>query len=419
VAAEPRKQLPVAEPKKGSTVVEEPEIIQAEVQMPEFPRLPGALGRLADAITADIPYEFKALAIIVWVGLMLSGRIQLISDPWLQTRFYALLVGMPGGAKSAAMQEVRRAFQEITNFAVELSEDSGPALVEALLQNPHLMLFADELADQFEKSKVMGNSLFGEFLKLYEHNETANRTKLHETKKGFQGGKKLVTNAHFAILGGVQTKRLEPMFQGTGAGASGLKTRFVGAYNEQVMPRLKTPNDEAALAEAVAELGSIIAEVDIEQGFDAPKVWRLALSEAAQDEIMQWRCFDAEIPTRILDMAKRFAMLVSVCCGREAVDGEMMRLGLAFADYQIAFRDKLFTPDAANYVQAFEHRLIGFFQKNSKATICKAENSIKPDRFPGGYEAFNRAVSALIKATKLVPCGTTKRNMTIFEWRDS
>ncbi len=398
------------QPKKSELpTVELAEITEAEESLPPFPVLPGPLGQLVEGITDDLPYEHKALAALTYAGVAFSKRISLVTDPWLQTRFYSCMIGTAGSGKSAPDMEVRRAVADIFGeVKVELSIDSGPALVQALDETPRIILAPDELADQFEKAKTSTggrNSLFGEFLRLYEGNETANRTK--KTQAG--GGLVEVKNAHFAIIGSATTERFDSMWRGTSAVASGLLSRFVFSYSERIPPRNKKANDEAAIAAAQAALSSALAS--------APK--RLVFSSEAMNQLSNWRA-DEELPTRALDMAKRFALLIAATTGLTVLDEEAMSLGLAFADYQIAFKNRFCSGDTSSNVQAFENRIIKFLEKHGSQTQAIVINKVRPERHPGGYSDFNRAWSALVQAGKIQPTAReSRKGSVVFTISDS
>jgi hypothetical protein len=418
--AQPVGQPVAATAAPDVAVLDEP-TVEDDEPLPLFPRLPGALGELCDGITQDIPYDHKALAAITYVGLELSGRVVLTSDPWLQTRFYGCSITTAAGGKSAADVEIRRALTDggvLAESHVELSVDSGPALVQALEETPRLILVPDELADQFEKARAGAagrNSLFGEFLRLYESNTTANRTK----KRRGDGGKVEIKNAHFAILGSATTARFENMFVGTGAVASGLQSRFVLSYSEQTMPRLKRPNDAQMVQAATAQLQRVTARADAFMEGEQPGngAVYLHLTTGAQDAIMEWRPFEDDGDDkmkRVVDHAKRFAMLLAACAGATEVDAATMGLGLQFADYQVALRERLFPKDASTDVQAFENRIIKYLTNHSAASMLLVSNRIKTEDCRGGYTAFNRAWEALLRARKVVPVGTSRKGQTMF-----
>jgi hypothetical protein len=393
------------EPIQEPETADEPQLSTQEESSPQFPRLPGQLGNLIDAITCDLPYEHKALSTLAYIGLKLSGRVRLASEPFLQPRFYACMVGPPGTGKSSAEKEVRRALfgAVLEGVQYELSIDSGPALVEALAENPRIIYAPDEMADAFEKAKQTAtgrNSLFGEFLRLYESNETARRV----VKKNAEAIH--LSNVHFAMIGSATPERFERMWTGTSGASGGLQSRFVLSFSEKALPIIKTPSDEQALSLAVGELADIL-------NADQPVI---RLSNDAQDWIQDWAAFkDLSDSPRVLDMAKRFALVLAACNRTDEVDGETMRRALAFADYQIAVHERLMPRDAAGWVQAFENRIIAFFERHGRATERQMRQRIVPERYQGGYGSFQQACRNLVGTGKLKQAGKTRKNTPIWE----
>jgi hypothetical protein len=392
----------------ATVAIDDYDVAEADEPLPPFPQLPGALGRLVDGITADIPYDHKALAAITYMGIGLARKIQMLPDHWLQPRFYACMVGPPASAKSAAEFEVRRALADVLqDVAVEFSIDSGPALVQALDEHRRLILAPDELADQFEKCRAGTtgrNSLFGELLKLYESNETANRTKL---RKG-EGGKVEIRDGMFALIGGTTTQRFPEMWTGTGGNASGLQSRFVLSYSEHLQPRWKTPNDEQTIVSACTDLSGVFGERT------------LKVTPAAEAAYMEWRKdgdAETDIMRRLLDQVKRFAMVIAACHCAEAIDEDIMCLALKFGDYQLALRAKLFPPDASSTEQVFENLILRFLEKQGRASEAKIQNRIAPERRRGGYISFNRAWNALLHAGKIVPVGENRNGQRVYALR--
>lgn len=395
--------------------IEENAINPEDESLPEFPKLPGALGQLVEAITPDLPYDHKSLALITYIGLALAKRIELASDPWLQPRFYSCMVGPAFNGKTACDLEVRNALGCADGFVlgrirVEFSMDSGPAQVEAFQENNIVILAPDELADQFEKARAGTtgrNSLFGEWLRLYESNQTGNFTRTRRN----EGGRIEVHDARLAILGGATTERFETMWTGSGGAASGLQSRFVLSYSEKPIPRLKTPNN----SEAIQQAREILTEVVNRE----PR--RVCLSTEAQEALLDWRAFDdadpsmAEVMRRIVDMAKRFAMVVAACEGLTEIDVDTMHLALQFADYQIALREKLFPADSANNVQAFENRIMKFYDKHGHHSEAVLINALKPEKFKGGFTAYNAAFAALRHAAKLAQAGKSRKGQIVWE----
>jgi hypothetical protein len=372
-------------------------------RLPKFPGLKGPADDLARGITNDLPYEHKALCIMCYIGLQISGCAFLASDPYLQPRFYGAMVGPPGTGKSASEKEVRhaatRAFPDIH---IEFSIDSGPALVEALAEHPRTMLVCDEVADTFDKGRQTPgshNSLFGELLRLYEGNETGRRV----VKKNAEPIS--VTNAHFALIGGATPERFDRMWQGTGGAAGGLQSRFALSFSEQTLPAIRTPNRE----------GVINASCDaLRETFKRPRT--VKLSGDAQDLIVAWSNEgDRAARPRILDMAKRFSLIVAASDDRAEVDVDTMARGLQFAEYQIAVHEKLMPADSSGWTQAFENRILAFFKRHPEASERDLRRSISPEKYPGGYGSFQQATGNLIRTQKLIKTGTNRVGNTVWK----
>jgi hypothetical protein len=170
---------------------------------------------------------------------------------------------------------------------------------------------------------------------------------------------------------------------------------------------------------ATAQLQRVTARADAFMEGEQPGngAVYLHLTTGAQDAIMEWRPFEDDGDDkmkRVVDHAKRFAMLLAACAGATDVDAATMGLGLQFADYQVALRERLFPKDASTDVQAFENRIIKYLTNHSAASMLLVSNRIKTEDCRGGYTAFNRAWEALLRARKVVPVGTSRKGQTMF-----
>jgi len=395
--------------RQGLPEVPEVEAASSENEsLPEFPRLPGPLGKLVDAITPDLAYDHKAIAALAYVGVALSGRVRIKSEPFLQPRFYACSVGLAGTGKSAADKEIARAILPLMpDVNAELSLDSGPALVEILGEKPRTLYRPDELADAFEKAKQTTgsrNSLFGEFLRLYESGETG-RAVIERN-----GGCKSVENAHFAICASATTDRFERIWAGTSGAASGLQSRFILSFSDKSLSDIKSGNDEMKMEQARAELAAVLSLEEIQD---------VILSEEAQEAIFWWSSgVDRGKHSRVLDMAKRFALIVAATCGESTITDATMKLGLQFADYQLALYKKLMPDDAATFVQAFENKILRFYDKHPNSPERQCKKSIKPENCPGGFGPFSQAWRNLTHADAIIRTGMTRSNTVLWS-RDS
>ena len=369
----------------------------------EFPRLIGPIDDLARGITSDLSYEHKVLCVLVYLGAKMSGKLSLASDPFLQPRFYGCMVGPPYTGKSSADKEVRRALLPILNDVhFEPSIDSGPALVEALGEHPRLVYTPDEMANAFEKARPNRsgyNSLSGEFLGLYESNSTGRRV----LKKN--GVPIALSDVHFSMIGSATPERFDRMWDGTSGASGGLQSRFVLSHSLRLMPVERSPNQHSIVETAVALLRQNLQG----DGF------KIKMTGDAQDAINDWsKRVDLSSFPRVLDMAKRCALLLSVSQHQKDIDGDIMSRALKFADYQIGLHQNLMPQDSSGCVQAFENRIISYFKRHNKASGRDLRRSISPEKFPGGYGAFAQAYRNLQSTQKLVEVGKTNKNQPIW-----
>ena len=117
--------------------------------------------------------------------------------------------------------------------------------------------------------------------------------------------------------------------------------------------------------------------------------------------------------SRVVDMGRRFALLIAACNGLTRIDEKTMELAKAFIDYQIAAYEPLLPEDAWSKVQAFEQRLRVFFKRHQPASFRNARNNIKPEKSPNGFGTFTSAWNNLVKAGVLLPAGDSNRVGTV------
>ncbi len=417
---------------------EEPDLPESTQPFPPFPRLIGVLDELASAIAPSLAYEQKALALLTGIGLKIAGRVKLATDPWLQTRLYSASISPPGQTKSAADKEVRRALWpqplntgesfemlddnpkqrslgeplyphpplEGTPITVEFSVNSGPALVQLLSESPRVFLAPDELAGMFEKARSTSsspNTLFNELLRLYEGNETG-RTVV--SRRGEKGTHLKLTNVYLAIYGGATPQSFERMWRGTGGDGAGLQSRFTIAYSDCPLPAFQRLTDGKDLQRLMPILNSRLRTV--------PE--NLTMTDEAQTMTVDWMAGHTEgLPARALDTAKRVAMILAATLESKCVDAQVMKWAIDFAEYQIVLKKRLMPADADNNVQAFEHKIVAVFEHNYQATLSQARRAIHPERHSGGHEAYNRAVSALIRSGRLMLASKTTSGTHIYK----
>jgi hypothetical protein len=399
---------------------------------PDFPVIFGPVHDLATLIGPSLGYPHKVLHLLTTIGLRLSGNVTFQIEDWIQPRYYGIMIGPPSSTKSAVDKESRKVLLPkgtegpngltyphaplSTELSVEYSINSGPALVQAFEDSPHhkVLMAPDEISSVFDKGRSTAanpNSLFGELLRLYESNEIGRRVVKSGHKDKTTGKRKnagdhiQIDDAHLAMIAGGTTKSFEQLWQGTGGAASGLQSRFVLTYSDLMLPAFQTPTEYERAAETLHDLVIVLASA----------ADKLTVSEEAQAQVHEWLAAQGpDLPPRALDMAKRAALVLASCDKTSTVTGGIMRWCLKFATYQIEIKKRLMPEDADGNIQGFENRIIKFVLRHKKASGNQIRQGVKPERYPGGFNAFGQAMGSLTRSGKLTPMGKTRKGQKIY-----
>lgn len=388
------------------TTTQEPAVQQG---LPQFPRLTGPLGDLIEAITPDIPYEHKALSVLTYMGLAISGLTQLSGGDYdnLQPRFYSCLIGPPKNGKSAASNEVKRALKGVGKVHVQGSLSSGPALVKALERlkpNPRMLYMPDEASGAFDKAKAQ-RSLMSEFLHLLEDTEA---------EWCVSDDKAEVKDAQFAMILTATPGGFADMWTGTRGASSGLQSRFVLSFSNATMPEVKTGNNTVGIQLAVEKLQQILAALPVEiilpekKGDFTRGITKGLMSDGVR--------VDGASP-RVVDMAKRFALVYAACSGKTHIDDETMHAAAEFINYQIAAFEQFMPTDASSPTQRLENRIRNYFlnpKHGDKHTFREVRLWITPQESQGGFGLFKKAFDNLVNTKELVQCGSNRSGYPLF-----
>jgi RepB DNA-primase N-terminal domain/Protein of unknown function (DUF3987) len=385
----------------------EPEI--TEEPLPEFPQITGSIAEFADALCPDIPREFKIMAAVTRIGLMLTGRVSLANETHLQPRFYTCAIADKGRGKSASNNEVGRRLNALGDYHSTPSVDSGPALVDVFSEQDanidrdtsfaKVLLNPDEMIDLFEKAKLSRegrNSIFTELLRLFEGNETGNRAR--------KAGQPIeLSNAALAVIGSATPEGYDQMWVGSRGASGGLQSRFtLVATTAPPIPTRPRPSDEEKIK---AVLERIKTQTHCSNVL-------LSMTDEASGMLQDWwnktpREKTSEV--RIPDIVKRFLMVLAVTNDRDTIDQDLMTVGIQFGEYQITVRDRFMPVDSFSWTQAFENKIITIHERHGAMTRDKCRKLVHPDRSPGGFGEFLKAYGNLVHAGVLTVKGKTQR----------
>jgi hypothetical protein len=414
--------------------------------IPKFPKFTGSLVELAETVSPDLPFCHKFMAALTLVGLELSGRVHLENSPHIDPRFYTILIDNKGAGKGGSCVEIRNA---LSGYLKELhilpSVDSGPALVQELVVEPKTLLFADELASLFEKAKTSGtskNTLFEEFLTLYDGHSTANTAKSNKKmdkadreQLGMKAGSNTmqVDNAHFAMLGCVQPLMFESMWRGTRGAASGLQDRFSLAQSGQTsVPEPQRPTDTDKVRRIVERISTQIDKFAVQQengdpecGQDLEQQWQAPKKFTYPDELVNqarawWKERETleKVPSRLPAIVSRFLLMLLITNDSDTVTSDLLDQAFAFGDYQIAMH-RLMPEDATTNVQEYEQIIRRMLRDNpSGLSFRQLRRIIQPEKrkLLGGYKPFMDGWKSLLSAG--VISSDRRGKMEIFWLRD-
>jgi hypothetical protein len=415
-------------------VVERPEITIEEEPLPNFPRFTGSLAELSEALFPDLPYCHKFMTALTLVGGALSGKVRLADTPYLDPRFYVILIDVGGAGKGGTWVQVHSVLAPLLgDLRIKNSVDSGPALVQHLAFFPRTLLFSDELSALFEKAKITGgsrNTLFSELLTLHDNNETENDAKsnLNLTTKIrneiCEGSSIKVSNAHLCMLGHVQPLIFQTMWGGTKGGSSGLQSRFVLASSGQLtVPEPQAPSDTDKVEAAVARIkrqiekyaGSNSSEDDSEQIVCNPAMIRRS-QEIGQRQRDWWKenMGRPGASSRLPAILSRFGMLLAITNDCAEITPELFEQVLAFGEYQIALGERFMPSDSVSFVHTFEKLIVRMFEKHGKngLTFTECRRYVNPEKktLLGGYGPFWTAWNNLLRCDRLRVCAKNQRS---------
>jgi hypothetical protein len=237
-------------------------------------------------------------------------------------------------------------------------------------------------------------------LHLLEDNHVEHRVRDEETK---------VPDAHFAMILTATPRVFADMWTGTGGASSGLQSRFVLSFSAERMPLVRKANKSLDLELAVENLRTILDDVPPEISLPDTR------GDFTKGLVGDGVHVDAEM-SRVVDMRRRFCLILAACNYKTQIDIEIMALGRAFIDYQIAFYEHLMPADAWSWVQRFENRIIRYFEKYPGAHPHReVVNYVRPKDSQVGFGVFESAFNNLAKTRELI---WTEKNRPGYElWK--
>lgn len=376
------------------------------------------IGDLALAITSGtfIPPSFARADLKTIVGAMLDGSIAFPGEETLHMRHWTGVVSSrPESGKSVCWERCVVLLSETLKkhdikFPPAGFFSSGEHAIKVLAENDgksHILYF-DEMKSLFEKGNGAGSTLFPKLLELYEQKASAVGSLTHNSSS--------FSNVSLSMAGNFTRAGFDRAVAGKGAGGDGFLSRMVLDYSDGLIYQgdweaMDTTKVNAAIAGIAESVNWVINKKAELKGFawvpeeDADaKTMRTQFQKwlAEEKSRIQKDKPDSSYASRIEAHFKRDLLIRVAMTPERRITKTLVEKSWAWAKHQLMLREELWPVDQGGAVEKFEKRIITAIMKHgplTKAGLQKFSNASHAD---GGFEAWNRAWTNLLRADKLV-----------------
>lgn len=377
------------------------------------------IGDLSLLLTNEtfLPPSFARATIKTILGSVLDGYVGFPKEPELHMRHWnALVSSRPGTGKSLTWDRCGKILNKLlTTHSVQNTPSgyfsSGEHAIKVLAENdgkPHLVYF-DEMKGLFDKGGNTGSTLFSRILELYE-NKSAAIGALGSGKAGFN-------NVSLSMTGNFTRDGFNRSVSGKGAGGNGFLSRMVIDYSSGIdytgdwgdLDTLKIQDTVNKITQAVKEIVEyklnhpdhlpFIPEEDEET-----KTHRYAFMDwlAGEQKRIQEENSEASYATRLDAHFKRDLLLRVLMTPERRITKKLIDRSWAWTRHQLMLRETLWPIDNGGAIEKFEKSILKGIVNNGPLTKSGVQRFSNADKGEGGYDAWNRAWSNLLKADKVV-----------------
>ena len=376
------------------------------------------LGDLSLALTKGtfIPPSFARATLKTMVGATLDGRIGFPNEETLHLRHWnALISARPEAGKSVI-------WERCLLFLKKLMEDhsiifphsgffsSGEHAIKTLAENDgkaHLAYF-DEMKSLFEKGSSSGSTLFSKLLELYEQKSAAVGS-ITNAKASFG-------NVSLNMTGGFTRDGYERSVAGKSAGGNGFLSRMVMEYSNGInyVGDWEALDPEAVnsavekIRESVKWIAQYVGDHEgkpfIPEETPDAAVERTLFQQWLNTERkrIQTENPDASYASRLEAHFKRDLLLRVAFSPDHTITKDKVKRSVLWAKHQLMLRESLWPVDNGGSVEKFEKRIISSIRKFGPLTKAGIQKYSNADKGEGGYEAWNRAWTNVLRADKVV-----------------
>jgi hypothetical protein len=394
---------------------------EAEDSIPDLPlaAIEGDyVGDLSLAITNGtfIPPSFARADLKTIVGAMLDGHVAFPGEETLHMRHWTGVVSSrPESGKSVCWERcIQMLAGTLQKHDIKFPPagffSSGEHAIKVLAENDNKshILYFDEMKTLFEKGNGSGSTLFPKLLELYEQKAAAVGSLTHNTAS--------FNNVSLSMAGNFTRAGFDRAVAGKGAGGDGFLSRMVLDYSKGLIYQGDwEPMDGAKVNPAVAGIAESVAWVINWRADNQGKVFIPLEDDDAKSVRTKFQKWLAEEKTRIqkdkpdssyasrIEAHFKRDLLIRVMMTPERrITKTLIEKSWAWAKHQLMLREELWPVDQGGAVEKFEKRIVTAIMKHgplTKAGLQKFSNAANAD---GGYDAWNRAWTNLLRADKVI-----------------
>ena len=376
------------------------------------------VGDLSLALTNGtfIPSGFARASLKSLTGAMLDDYIGFPGETDLHMRHWnALISSRPEMGKGTVWKRIMMFMQPLADqcdivFPKGGFFSSGEHAIKVLAANDgkaHLAYF-DEMRGLFEKAGSVGSTLFSKLLELYEQ------------KSGGSGsitnGAAAFENVSLSMSGGFTRDGFERSTAGKGGGGGGFLSRMVLEWSNGInyhgdwddLDTVKVNAAVAAIKESVQWLRNYKGThegnrfVPVED-FDA-KAARMEFQKwlKQQKDIIEQNTPGAGLASRLESHFKRDLLIRVAFTPERKITLKLVEKSITWAKHQLKLRSELWTVDQGHDVQQAELKILKAIREKGPLTKVEIQKYTNAAKAAGGFDAWNRAFTNVIRADQLV-----------------
>ncbi len=390
--------------------------------LPETPMdtIPGDyVGDLSLALTKGtfIPPSFARATLKVIAGTMLDGKIAFPGEETLHMRHWnALISARPEAGKSEVWKRCRLFLDELLKkhevvFPNSGFFSSGEHAIKTLAENDgksHLVYF-DEMKNLFEKGSGAGSTLFYKLLELYEQKSGGVGSLTHNTAT--------FENVSLSMTGNFTRSGFDRSVSGKSAGGDGFLSRMVLEYSGgldfkgdwDAYDVVKVNAAVVGITESLKWITNFVGETNKGLPYlpdeDAEaKTGRIAFQDwlALEKKRIQEESPDAAYASRIESHFKRDLLIRVAFTPERKITAALVEKSIAWAKHQLMLREEMWPVDKGGVVEKCEQRIMKAIRIHGPLTKSGVQKHSNADKGEGGFEAWNRAWTNVMRADKVI-----------------